>query len=405
MTTPTATGFTTADTPLDDGTTAKFSECTGTPPTTLANTKYIYTYNLYRDTTVSKTTDNNLHEQIHKYIAAEFLDCNDVPGGLWQYMSPPHELKPDDVCTTTSSGSDFSNTALSCEVWTATETIGVVTSEERRLQRTQNEVALAINEAIQQAMEENLWAPIDGDGNPSQLVYAGGPTFIYDDNPTPSPVSASTKPTSEVNQAAANDDGGGISDNMTIVAVLAVFIVSAFLLFLVSRRHRGKASNPELDELAEYDNEELLDRASPRAETFEESKGIMEEQHPDAIATMPPSPTGIKSRSFPLAVTTTPEKKYELKDPGQADFGDNEENPTSPRLRKDENSDVYTSSSPGKRSDRSPLSAMDELDRPHGSTAYDIAAFIQGSGNAKAQDSGEAQDSGRLNSSKDTIHL
>jgi hypothetical protein len=436
---------------LDDGSIAISSLCNASPPTTTTtwvNTTYSFTYNIIRDLDLP-TINNTWNEEIHKFVAARFLDCDVSTGGLWEYESPPHIWMPEDDCLTSSTS--LVDDALFCEVWSATETIGVAMVDgsnwgsneqllRRRLQQTSNDLVDSMNNVIQMAMEQNLLPNlVHEDGTISQLIYANGPIIISGGVPTPTPTfrivlptlsptlapttfpTTQRTPTSQANRdpTTTSSDDGGLSTNVIIVlGVVAAGLVLGLVLLLVTRgRQQGRRPEDLVSKFedSDYDDQELLypttsptstDNDQPQQQQQKQEPLVENEpqqqpqqpppqvedekqpEEPEVVMVNLPSPTGIKSRSFPITLTTPPKRSHDDKVGGNNDDNngggggadiDAEDDvvvgQASPRLKVNQEPDIHTSLSPGKRSQRSPLSAMDELDRAPGTGAYDVASF------------------------------
>ena len=320
--------------------------------------------------------------------------------------------------------------------------------QEEELEGSAFDMADLINQVIQVGMEQNL-IPNDDVDVLSQLIYADGPIFLIADDgisstptnvptrfptrvptttintntPTTSPmfisnVTSAPKPTSASsnNAPVIKDDNSVRSSNVFIAVgvVGGILILGLILALLVRRGGEDRAHASSKYEDPEYDDQELLYPASsPRADDVddvnnnnndnnkdiiiatkdkeeEEDEEAAKEVVPEEPEVYLPSPTAIKSRSFPLTplAATSPTRRQSVEDDIVVDSTNtnDEDLAQSPLPRSfkrnnydDYESDIHTSHSPGKRSLRSPLSAMDELDhRTHAgdtSTAYDVATL------------------------------
>lgn len=367
--------FITNDIVMNDGQISKSSTCAVPPLATVVNTTYSYTYNLHTD---QQDGVNIWNEKIHRFMAARFLSCSGVPtdGELWYYESPPHVASQSDDCT--SIPADAEVTPF-CRVWTATETIGTTDPSRRRYlqQQSSRDLAETMNQFIEQAMTQNLF-PNDGS---SQLVYLDGPDFIENpistnppsvvDTSPPTPPSGVLTPTNQINRGnpsiAINDGDGLPNGGIAALGVLAALVVLGLGLAVMLRRSQDRGY--KLEDI-DYDDQELLYPSPPPVATQEmedeEDEFVVQPQH-DPVKDLP-SPTAVKTRGLPI--TVTPERIIEDEDQGEG-----LDMPREVVYGMEVKEDVYTSQSPGKRSLRSPLSSMDELDRALGGRAYDIQSF------------------------------
>ena len=317
---PTITPYLTEDTTDDSGDPVRSSKCQVAPSRLQFVHKVTYTYNyeVYAPTTVDpiSTIENLLSDQIHDEVARNFFQCKFEGDDLWILQSEPHALSPD-RCR----GAFPPNEQ--CFVVIATDRIWVFDDPNGRLLQQQNSnaaVAFAtdINSFLNNAMLDGVFS---GPDDISQIIYFNdGANPIVTKSPTPGPSLPpnESSPTivdggekdSQTLEADSEKEEDGLSTRVIIGLVLAVGAVFV-LIILCMLITRGKTRQRQLDYLEKAD-----------LDLVQQNTSI--EEHLD-MGSMP----GVVEVSL-------------LDD------------------------DLYSSSSPTRRSERAPLHAMDELDQAVG---------------------------------------